>query len=333
MTSPAIAVFGAGLVGARHVAQTATQARLAAIIDPAPAARDLAAQHDVPWFADPAAYLNTQTPDGVVISTPNALHADHAVVCLTRRIPCLIEKPIAATVAAATRIVDASAQHETLVLVGHHRRHNPIIARAKAIIDTGTLGDITAVTGQFWLYKPDDYFDAPWRTQPGGGPTMINCIHDIDLMRHLVGEITDLHALRSHARRGHAVEDTAALSMRFANGALGSFSISDTVAAPWSWEMTSAENPVYPHVAESCYRIGGTHGSLSLPDLTLWRHDGPRSWWEPISGGVQTVTSADAFARQFRHFLDVIAGADPAVPATEGRASLAATLLVHADAT
>ncbi|MEL7093452.1 MAG: Gfo/Idh/MocA family oxidoreductase, partial [Pseudomonadota bacterium] len=247
MTAPAIAVFGAGLVGARHVAQAAAQARLAAIVDPSPAARDLAAQHDVPWFANPAAYLDAHRPDGVVIATPNALHADHAVACLSRRIPCLIEKPIADTVAAATRIVDASAQHETPVLVGHHRRHNPIIARAKAIIDAGTLGDITAVTGQFWLYKPDDYFDATWRTQPGGGPTMINCIHDIDLMRHLVGDITDLQAMRSHARRGLAVEDTAAILIEFKNGALGTFSASDTVVSPWSWEFTAQENPAYHH--------------------------------------------------------------------------------------
>ena len=157
---------------------------------------------------------------------------------------------------------------------------------------------------------------------------MINCIHDIDLMRHLVGDITDLQAMRSHARRGLAVEDTAAITLRFAGGALGSFSISDTVAAPWSWEMTSAENPIYPHVPGSCYRIGGTHGSLSLPDLTLWTHDGARSWWEPISGTRQDIPQADAFARQFTHFLDVIAGTAPAVSAAEGRASLAATLKV-----
>lgn len=48
--------------------------------------------------------------------------------------------------------------------------------------------------------------------------------------------------------------------LRFQNGALGTVSTSDAVTAPWSWELTAGENPVYPHTDQSCYLIGGTHG-------------------------------------------------------------------------
>jgi len=328
MTKPSIAVFGAGLIGKRHIQQAVAQAHLSAIVDPSDAASALAVDLNVPHFKTPEACFDTQRPDGVVIATPNHLHATQSVMCLNAGIPVLIEKPLADTLDNAGLVVATSTQTGIPVLVGHHRRHNPIITRARAEIDAGTLGDIVAVNGQFWLYKPDDYFDAAWRKGPGAGPTMINLIHDIDLLRYLCGEITDVQAMRSNATRGGTVEDTAAVLLGFASGALGAFSVSDTAVAPWSWEMTSAENPIYPHTQQSCYTIGGTKGGLSLPDLNLWTHDGPRSWWNPIGAKPLDVDHADAFALQFAHFIDVIGGAVPLVSAKEGRDSLAAVLQV-----
>lgn len=92
--------------------------------------------------------------------------------------------------------------------------------------------------------------------------------------------------------------------------------------------MTSRKNPIYPQTAQSCYTLGGTQASLSIPDLHLWRHDGPRSWWNPIGTTQLNVDHADAFVLQFAHFLEVIAGAAPRVSAQEGRNSLATVLQV-----
>lgn len=328
MARPKIAVFGAGLIGQRHIEQAVAQAELAAIVDPSDAARDLAKTLGVPYAAEPQAYLAHNRPDGIIIATPNQLHADHALACIAAGIPVLIEKPLADTAENADRIVAAASAANVPVLVGHHRRHNPIVARAKSEIEAGTLGRIVAIQGQFWLYKPQDYFDASWRKGPGAGPVMINLIHDIDLLRHFCGDIAEVHAMRSNVMRGQMVEDTAVVSLRFDNGALGSFTLSDTIVAPWSWEMTAAENPIYPHHPGHCYAIGGDKASMSIPDLRLWSHDGPRSWWNPIAAQTLPVTHADAFARQFTQFLDVIGGAAPLVSASEGRASLAATLKV-----
>lgn len=323
---PKIVVCGAGLVGARHVAQAAMQAELAAIVDPSADARELAARYAVPHFSDLGESLGKVKPDGVVIATPNHLHAEQAVQCLEAGIPVLIEKPIAGDAVSAARIVETQERTGVPVLIGHHRRHNPIITRAKAIIESGELGDLVAVTGQFWLYKPEDYFDVTWRTQPGAGPLFINCIHDIDLLRHLCGEITEVQAMRSNRQRAHAVEDTLALTLRFAGGALGTFSVSDTVVAPWSWELTSGENSIYSVTPESCYRIGGTQQSLSLPDLHRWSHVGPRSWWSDMAATPIETPMMDAFVAQFTHFLKVIGGALPLVSAQEGQASLAVVL-------
>lgn len=326
MERPSIVIVGAGLIGARHVEQAAQQAQLCAIVDPADAARDLAERFKVPHFDTVEDCLDQMRPDGAVIATPNSLHEAHALPFLKAGVPLLIEKPLADTVESADRILAALEQSGTPVLVGHHRRHNPIIQRAKADIDAGRLGTIVAITGQFWLYKPDDYFEANWRAQPGAGPLMINLIHDVDLLRYLCGDIVEVQSMRSNATRGFTVEDTAAVLLRFANGALGTFSLSDTAAAPWSWEMSSAENPIYPHTGGACYTIGGTHGALSIPDLKLWSHDDQRGWWCPISSEDRSVPVQDAFALQFTHFLDVIAGAHPLVSARDGRESLAVVL-------
>ncbi len=328
MMSPVtLAVVGAGLIGRRHVAAIAASgsARLDAIVDPSPAAEIFAASAGATWFRDLAQMIAAQRPDGVILATPNAMHVEQGLECVAAGLPTLVEKPIATDVFDGLRLVDAAERAGAPLLVGHHRRHNPLIAAAKSKIEAGALGRIVAVNAMFWLMKPEDYFDADWRRQPGAGPVLINLIHDIDLLRHLCGEIETVKAMESSAVRGLKVEDSAALLLRFANGALGTVSISDTVVAPWSWELTAAENPAYPVTGQACYLIGGTRGALELPNLRLWRNVDKRSWWEPMESETIAVEPEDPLIRQIRHFADVIRGdAAPLVSGREGLRTLAA---------
>ncbi|MBT8414601.1 MAG: Gfo/Idh/MocA family oxidoreductase [Boseongicola sp.] len=320
---PAIAVVGAGLIGQRHIDVVSRGARLAAIVDPDLNADALAARHGVERYPGLDAYLATARPDGVILATPNQMHVAQGLQCVRAGVPVLIEKPIANDVASASALVDESEAAGVPILVGHHRRHNPLVRAAKAVIEAGRLGDIVAATAEFWLYKPDDYFAPDWRRAPGAGPVFINLIHDIDLMRHFCGNVEYVQAMESRAVRGFEVEDTMAVLLRFANGALATVSVSDTISAPWSWEFTSGENPVYPNVTTSCYKIGGTHGALSVPDMTLWRHEGVRSWWEPIGSETIGFETADPLMRQLEDFVGVIRdGATPLVSGREGLESL-----------
>ncbi|WP_420862668.1 Gfo/Idh/MocA family protein [Algirhabdus cladophorae] len=324
MDTPRIAVIGAGLIGRKHVDVVRQFAQLHAIIDPAPATKDLAAQHGALWFETLEAYLAQHSPDGAIVASPNTLHLPQGRACLEAGIPVLIEKPLAESAPNAQALTTLSERLGIAVLVGHHRRHSPLVKKAKSLIDKGTLGRIATVTAQFWLYKPQDYYDATWRTKEGGGPIFINLIHDIDLLRHFCGDITAVQAMENNAVRGFEVEDTAALLLRFKNGALGTVSISDTVAAPWSWELTAGENPAYPKTSQAAYRIGGTDGSLSVPDLQLWQHPDVKSWWAPIENTAHPADPLDPVVEQFKHFMDVIAGrAQPLVPASEGAKNLA----------
>ena len=145
------------------------------------------------------------------------------------------------------------------------------MAKAKAVVDSGKLGTLVAINGTAMFYKPDDYFDqGPWRRQPGGGPILINMIHEVHNLRMLCGEIVAVQAFKSHATRGFVVEDTVAINLRFASGALGSFMLSDAAACARSWEQTSQENPAYPsYTDEDCYVIAGTLGSLAVPTMRI----------------------------------------------------------------
>ena len=325
MTRPvAIAVAGAGAIGRKHIALLARggAARLAAVVDPSPEAADLARRMGV---AHVARLEDLRGADGVILATPTPLHLPQALDCIARGLPVLVEKPVAASAQEAMALESAAVAAGVPVLVGHHRRHNPRIAAARLLIGEGRLGRVLAVQVSVLLCKPDDYFAPDWRRQPGAGPLRTNLIHEIDTVRHLVGEIAAVQAIASHALRGLAVEDTAAAILQFEGGALGTVAVSDATAAPWSWELTAEENPDYPPTGQSCLTISGTEGALELPNLRIWRHAaGTRGWMTPLVPQVLAVDDADPLARQIDHFAAVIRGqAVPLVGAADAGRSVA----------
>jgi len=320
-----LAVLGAGLIGRRHAEhiRAVADAELCAIVDPAPAGVEFAARTGVRHFPDLSALLAADRPDGIVVATPNTMHVANGLEAVAAGVPVLVEKPIADDVESGARLVAAAEAANVPLLVGHHRRHNPVIRAAKATVESGKLGRIVAVHGFFWLMKPDEYFDVAWRRAAGAGPMLINFIHDVDLLRHLCGEVEQVHALSSNAIRGNEVEETCVVLLRFANGALGTVSVSDTVVGPWSWEQTAGENPAYPQTDQACYHIGGTHGSLSIPRLETWSNDGKRGWWEPLRADRAFVPPEDPLRLQIGHFCRVIRdGEAPLVSGREGLETL-----------
>ena len=326
-----LAMAGLGLVGQRHAAAIAAAGNakgpgveLVAVADPSEASEDLARTFGAVWFETLEEMLATTEPDGVILATPTRLHVPQAMACVRAGLPVLVEKPVSDDPTAAERLVAAAEQAGTAILVGHHRRHNPLIRNAKAMIAAGELGDIRALHATCWFYKPDSYFDAAaWRTRAGAGPVSVNLIHDIDLLRHLCGEVTRVQAQAAPSRRGFETEDVAAALLTFANGAIGTITVSDSIVAPWSWEMTARENPIYPATHESAYLIGGSHGSLSIPDQRLWTHAGARDWWTPMSATTRPTDASDPLVAQIAHFADVIQGKEaPLVSGAEGLQSL-----------
>jgi predicted dehydrogenase len=329
-----IAVVGAGQIGKRHVEMIVRNpgCALSAIVEPAPAAAEYVRSLGVPLYKSLSELFANAHPDGAVLATPNHMHVDQTLECVAAKVPTLVEKPLAHTLEAGIRLCAAAEAANVPVLVGHHRRHSSIMAKAVEVIESGVLGKIVAVVGTALFYKAENegYFDGPfaWRREPGGGPILLNMIHEIGNLRSLCGEIVAVQAFTSSATRNFPVEDTAAIAMRFANGALGTFMLSDTAASDRSWEHTSGEDPRYvkAHTDEDdCYLVAGTFGSLAIPTMRVQRYLNAedRSWHKALEKSVVELEVVDPLERQIAHFVDVIRGkAKPLVSARDGLQNL-----------
>ena len=325
------AIAGIGLMGKRHeeAIRQVKAAGLAGIVDPSEAGRNYASELDLPWYPSLMDMFGSMKPDGVIVATPTPSHIEQGLECIARGCPLLVEKPLATSAAEARVLVDAAERSGVPLLVGHHRRYNPLIQKARALIEAGEIGQIRAVHSNCWFYKPDYYFDeAPWRKMKGAGPISVNLVHDVDLIRHLCGEIVSVQAQAAPSMRGYENEDVAAAVLCFESGAIGTITVADSVVSPWSWELTAREYPIYPPTMQSCYLIGGTHGSLSVPDLTLWNHRGERDWWSPISASSVPREVSNPLVNQIFHFASVIAGKEE--PLVSGREGLKTLQLIEA---
>jgi predicted dehydrogenase len=327
-----IGVAGAGLIGRRHIEliDASADCMLAGIADPSADAKAFAEGRAIPWYPDHRELLEREKPDGIIVASPNTLHLAMALDCIEHGVPALVEKPVTDTVGSAQRLHKAVQRSGVPVLVGHHRRHNPAIKTVREQIARGQIGALTAVVGLWLLKKPDDYFDVAWRREPGGGPVLINLVHDIDNLRFICGEIVEVQALTSNKVRGFAVEDSAALLLKFANGALGTMTVSDATPAPWSWELSSGENAAYPRQDQPCYMFAGTKGSLAVPNMELWSYPGQSGWYAPLTRTVVTAPSFDPLVEQLRHFLAVLAHREaPLISVEDAMGTLAVVEAVH----
>lgn len=335
-----LVVAGAGLIGRRHIEliRASTRARLCAVVDPMPATAAFAEQLGVPLFAsleDMFARQASLQAAGVILATPNHLHVPGALLCARHGLAALIEKPVAHSLEAGRELADALKGSTVPMLVGHHRRHSSTLQLARQAITSGQLGRVVTVMGSAQFYKPDSYFEqGPWRTKAGGGPILINLIHEMDNLRYLCGEIESVHAVASNAVRGYEVEDSAVMTLKFASGALGTFTLSDTVASPRSWEQTSGEEASYPrYPSEDCYFVAGTKGSLAVPTLRTWSYAAggqEPGWWTPFVEQKLPVDAIDPLAAQLAHFCDLIEGrAAPIISVTDALQSLLAVEAVR----
>lgn len=332
MSKLKLAVIGAGAIGRTHIALLRNHALfdLAAIVDASEPALSLAAQIGVASYAETPTMLGAVRPDAVIVATPNATHAEIGIQCLQSGAAVLMEKPITDTLEDARRLCMAAEQADRPLLVGHQRRYNAILREARSIVQSGRLGKLVSATGMANWLKPDPYFDMSWRRHKGGGPILINLIHDIDLLRFLMGDIDTVQASSANAVRGFEVEDTAAVIMRFKNGALATMTVSDSATTPWNWDLAAGESAHYARQDVNSHFISGTHGSLTLPRLEVWDYRGERGWQDRLTQERTAVHESNPYAEQLRHFHAVINGKEePVCSGRDAMRSLQAILAIH----
>tara|TARA_X000001036_G_C20628198_1_gene786031 strand:- start:342 stop:1373 length:1032 start_codon:yes stop_codon:yes gene_type:complete len=325
MDSINIAVVGFGLIGKKHasIIQDHKKLNLCGIVE----------NNKKPFneknlkcniFYSIDELLKNEKVDGAVISTPTLLHMEHSKKFIEKKIPILIEKPISNSSKEVEILLDLANRNSTRILVGHHRRHNNLIKVAKKTISEGLIGKLRSASTICWFYKPNEYFDEkPWRKQNGAGPISTNLIHDVDLLRYFCGEVKDVYAFTSPSMRRYKNEDLASVILQFDTGVTATLSVSDSIVSPWSWEMNSKENLDFPFTNQNCYLLGGTKGSLSIPELKIWHHEDQNDWRNLFKTKKLDYKTNNPLIDQLNHFCEIIESKiEPIVSGEEGLKSL-----------
>lgn len=317
-----IACIGLGMIGKVHaeVAKQLDECDLLAACDANESTKRIADNLGVTFYADYREMIEKEELDGVIIAVPNEFHAPVGSACARNGLHMLIEKPIAASIADADILINKARENNVSLLVGHHRRFNPSVESARKIIRGGQIGKLVGLSILWTIFKPTDYFQGPfsWRRSKGGGTVLINLIHEIDNIRYICGEITRVHAEISNKVRKFPVEDSASVSLRLEDGALGSIFIADCTPSLWSYEATTGENPYFFHSSENCYHFFGTEASLEFPNLRkVYYPSRAKSGWQyPLLTEQIRTGPVDSYREQLGHFCRVIRGEE--IPRTSG---------------
>ena len=330
-----LACIGLGMIGRVHaeVAKQLDQCDLLAVCDPNESTERIADNLGVTFYVDYREMIEKEELDGVIIAVPNELHASVGSTCAANGLHMLIEKPIASSIGDADILINTARENNVSLLVGHHRRFNPLVEATREIIRGGQIGKLVGVAILWAMFKPTDYFQGSfsWRRSKGGGIVLINGIHEIDNIRYVCGEITRVHAEISNKVRKFPVEDSASISLYLENGALGNIFISDCTPSLWSYEATTGENPYFFHSSESCYHFFGTEASLEFPSLrrVFYPNKAKSGWQYPLLTAEIQVRPADPYREQLKHFCHVIRGEEtPRTSGEDAKKTLEVTLAV-----
>ena len=203
-------VAGAGGLGRNHarVLSAIRDVELSHVFDPdAVTAEGVAAAYGASPVTTAQAFVDAGL-DAAVVATPNRTHADLAVALLDKGVHVLVEKPIAATVADARRMIDAASANSRVLMVGQVERFNPAVDAVKRAIDGDDIISIQITRV------------GPFPPRMGEVGVVIDlAVHDIDIIRHLTdSEIVEVQPQLARTRAER--EDTALLQFRLENGVI-----------------------------------------------------------------------------------------------------------------
>jgi 1,5-anhydro-D-fructose reductase (1,5-anhydro-D-mannitol-forming) len=274
------------------------------------AAAAKAREHDIPHaFDDPATLAEHPDVDAVFIASANGAHAGEAIAAAKAGKHVLVEKPMAATVEQAERMVQACRDAGVQLMVGHMVRFSPVITRIKQLIAEGAIGSVAHIETQFfydhrlsrrgWLFDPK---------VAGGGPVHDIGVHCLDTIRFLLDDDPVLvRAVLDAPPTAERTESTAAVVLQFQKGILGSIYCSFTAG-----------------YRRSFIEIRGTDGTLSAFDFTrsampVILHRVHAQEGEPLQPQIEQFIVPNLYAHEVRLFVDAVRGVIPnPIPGEEG---------------
>ena len=226
-----IALVGCGRIAKRHVellsGGSIKGAELAGLCDSdvskAKALKNTAGL-DVQVFADMDDMMTSVEPDAVAVLTPSGMHAEHTIRLAKHRKHIIVEKPMALTLDDADAMIRACDEAGIRLFVIKQNRFNVPVQKARKALDNGRFGKLVLGTVRVRWCRPQDYYDQDsWRGtwKYDGGVLTNQASHHVDLLEWMLGDVESVFAKSTTALVNIEAEDTAVVTLKFRNGALG----------------------------------------------------------------------------------------------------------------
>jgi len=255
-------------------------------------------------------------PDAVIVSNPTAHHLDIALPAVDAGCHLFVEKPLSHTWEKVQALLDAAEARQVIGLVGFDMHFDPGLRKVRELISDGTIGHITAIQAQVGQYLPDwhpweDYRQGVSARNATGGGVILDLIHEIDYIRWLMGDAQEVASMNGHVSNLEIeTEDTAAILLRFGNGAIGTIHL----------------DYIQRTISRTC-RVIGDEGTIFWDLLTqkvTWYLASDKAWHEFSYAGFQRN---DRFLAEMQHFLACLRGeVKPEVDLVDGSRSLRVAL-------
>ncbi|HEX2946640.1 MAG TPA: Gfo/Idh/MocA family oxidoreductase [Clostridia bacterium] len=217
-------------------------------------------------YTDYRELLEKERPELVAICTESGRHGQIALDCIDAGCNTIIEKPIALSLAEADKIIARAEEKKVKVSACHQNRFNKSIQKIREAVEEKRFGRLLYGTAHIRWNRGEDYYrQAPWRGtwEQDGGALMNQCIHNIDLLRWMMGgEITEVVGMTDKLAHDYIdAEDLGMALIRFSNGSYG---------------IIEGTTDIYPsNLEETLYLFGekGTvkAGGKSVNIIEEWR--------------------------------------------------------------
>ena len=267
-----VAVIGCGAIAsAVHVPvlRSLPNARLIAIADPAPEARERAARiaPAATVLASAEALLQRADIDAVVVTAPSGVHAALARSTIDSGRHLYLEKPIASSVADGRGVVESAKDASVVTMTGFNWRFQPLVARAKELVQDGIVGDLREITSAF--SEPHQLPRWKTRRNEGGGVLLDLGSHHFDLARWMTGaEVTNVAAvIGSETSEG----DQASVRLELSNGCVVSSFFSFRADRAHWLELRGTRGSIRIDRNARSLTVHGVRARTWTPRIVSWR--------------------------------------------------------------
>ena len=193
-------------------------------------ARSYAERHGIPkWYTDAQELIDDPDVNAIYIATPPSSHATFAIMAMKAGKPVYVEKPLAASYEDCARVNRVSEETGVPCFVAYYRRYLPYFQKVKDIIDNGVIGKVINVQIRFAVPPRELDYEKngklPWRLQPdiaGGGYFYDLAPHQLDLLQHFFGVITEARGICANRGKLYQAEDSVSACFEFESELPGS---------------------------------------------------------------------------------------------------------------